>query len=37
LGLGGSAGSNGATTAHRSSLTSSLVIPQVCHALTRFC
>jgi hypothetical protein len=37
LGLSGSGGSSGATTAHSSSLTSGLLMAQVCHAATRFC
>jgi hypothetical protein len=36
LGLGGSGGSSGATSAHNSSLTSGLAMPQVYHASTRF-
>ena len=36
LGLGGSAGSSGATMAQSSSLTRGLAIPQVCHILYRF-
>ena len=35
LGLGGSGGNNGATSAHNSSLTSGLAMLQVYHALTR--
>lgn len=36
LGLGGSGGSSGATTAHNSSLTRGLAIRQVCHVRYRF-
>jgi hypothetical protein len=36
LGLGGSGGSSGATTAHRSSLTSGLLMPKVYHVPIRF-
>jgi len=36
LGLGGSGGSSGATTAHNSSLTRGLLMAQVCHATPRF-